>query len=142
MLERLTEDSRRALFLARATAREAGRDSIEPVHLLEGLLRATPAGVSADWRAGRAVEPISEHTAVLKVGPSERTPDEIPFSFAVQRALNEAAVEADRLGHRRILPEHLLLAILRESDSVVAQVLRDAGLELRALADRLRSRPQ
>lgn len=107
-------------------------------------MRAAPAGVSADWRAGRAVEPIPKYSAVLTVltvGPPLQSPDEIRFSYAVQRMLNEAAAQADGFGHRRILPEHLLLALLLESDSVAAQAAREAGVELHAITDRLSSKP-
>ena len=142
MLERLTEDSRRALSLARATAQQNGRASIEPAHLIKGLFRVAPAGVSADWRAGRAVEPIPKSSGVLKVGPYKRAPGEIAFSDDVQRVLNEAAAEADGLGHQQILPEHFFLALLRESNSSAVQNVREAGVELEALIERLRSTPQ
>jgi hypothetical protein len=48
MFERFTEESRRALFFARATALEAGRDSIEPEHLLAGVTRAAPTTPSGE----------------------------------------------------------------------------------------------
>lgn len=142
MLERLTDDSVRALVLARASAQQDGRGSIEPAHLIEALLRIAPAGVSTDWRAGRAVEPIPKYPAVLQIGPPEPAPNEIPFSDTVKRLLNEAAAQADGLGHRRILPEHLLLALLRESDSFAAHAVREAGVELQTLTERLRSERQ
>ena len=38
-------------------------------------------------------------------------------------------LQADQLGHHRIRPEHLLLAVLEESLSSASSVLRGVGLE-------------
>jgi lipoprotein-releasing system ATP-binding protein len=46
--------------------------------------------------------------------------------------LAQGADEADRLHHRHIGTEHLLLGILTEEDSVAAQVLRQNGVTLEA----------
>ena len=44
--------------------------------------------------------------------------------------LSMAADESDRLGHRHIGTEHLLLGILRDEKSLAAQILHENGLSL------------
>ncbi|HSO76593.1 MAG TPA: Clp protease N-terminal domain-containing protein, partial [Blastocatellia bacterium] len=55
---------------------------------------------------------------------------DLPLSPSAKRVLSEAADESDRLGHRHIGTEHLLLGILRDENSVAAQILHENGLSL------------
>ena len=62
------------------------------------------------------------------------------FTEAARRALRLAQQEAERMGHPRIGTEHLLLGLLRESQGIAGQVLRDLGLQtgdVAHLAERL-----
>ena len=45
-----------------------------------------------------------------------------------RRVLDASAKEAERLGHRYIGTEHLLLGLLAESDGIAAQVIRRLGV--------------
>jgi len=60
---------------------------------------------------------------------------EIPFSPQAKRLLQYTMSEADQLGHHRIRPEHLLLAVLAESVFPASAVLREAGLERQMLIE-------
>jgi hypothetical protein len=110
MFERFPEQSVRTLFIARSLAVLAGSPEILPEHLVGGALGA-----------------LSDATALPP--PS---PEEIPFSAAVQRLLNDAMAEADRLGQHLIRPQHLLLAVLR-SHSHAAALVRQYGLDYQQL---------
>jgi ATP-dependent Clp protease ATP-binding subunit ClpA len=136
MFERFTEESVRALFFAEATAQQAGRDFVEPEHILAGVLRAAPAILSSQ------PDPASMYHSILhllQLRPFSETVEpatqKIPFSPAVQRLLNDTVAEADRLRHHRIRPEHILIALLGHQGSVPAQALRQAGVEREALAE-------
>src|SRR5437867_12453044 len=48
-----------------------------------------------------------------------------------------AAEEAERLNHRHIGTEHLLLGILREEKCVAAEILHERGLRLNAIREEL-----
>jgi len=134
MFERFTEESRRALFFARATAQQAGRDAIDSEHLVAGVLRAAPATVSAHSDPALTCDAILQHLRLQPWSHGLEPPtQEIPLSPAVQRLLNETVAEADLLGHHRIRPAHMLLAVIGEPDSV-SQALREAGVEREALA--------
>jgi quinol monooxygenase YgiN len=134
MFERYTERARRVLFFARYEASQLGSTSIKSEHLLLGLLRDGGApGFSADAfaRAGLDYTAVRQELVDAVAGDAKiATSVEIPFEAAARAALGAAAQEADLLKHAHIGTEHLLLALLHESDTVVAHVLGRAGLRL------------
>jgi ATP-dependent Clp protease ATP-binding subunit ClpC len=138
MFERYTEQARRALFFARYEVTQRGGTSIDPEHLLLGLIRE-PKGLIARIFAESNVSPAAVGEALdsrLAAG-GERTPTslEIPFNPGTMRALQFAAEEADRLMHRYIGTEHLLLGLLRERGSMAASVLNAHGVRLEGTRD-------
>ena len=53
-------------------------------------------------------------------------------SAHARRVLGLAREEADRVGHRYVGPEHLLLGVLRDGSSGAARVLQAHGVDLEA----------
>ncbi len=132
MFERYTERARRVLFFARYEASQMGSASIDTEHLLLGLLRE-PKGVigviftRAHIRLDRVARKLQRKSA-----PAEKisTSVEIPFTEEAKAVLRHAAEEADQLLYDYIGPEHLLLGLLHERQSVAASTLREHGLDL------------
>jgi ATP-dependent Clp protease ATP-binding subunit ClpC len=62
---------------------------------------------------------------------------DLPLSNECKRILAFAAEEAERLNHRHIGTEHLLLGILREEKCVAAEILHERGLRLNAIREEL-----
>jgi hypothetical protein len=54
------------------------------------------------------------------------------FTEQVGRVMDLAREEADRLGHRYVGPEHLLLGLLRDGSNRAARILRARGVDLPA----------
>jgi ATP-dependent Clp protease ATP-binding subunit ClpC len=133
MFERYNEAARRSLFFARYEVSQRGGITIEPEHLLLGLLRK-PHGLIGRIFAERTVSPSELQMAIdEQVTRGERTTPtsiEIPFSPETQRALGYAAEEADRLLHSSIGTEHLLLGVLREERSPAVLTLNAHGITL------------
>jgi len=140
MFERFTERARRVLFFARYESSQLGSMSIEPEHLLLGLLRE---------RQGAALPFLQRLPADLDVQLARRltkgekisTSVEIPFSAVTKRALQAASDEADRLKHTYIGTEHLLLALLTDPTTVACEVLNASGLTLDAVRTEIAERP-
>ena len=132
MFERYTEKARRTIFFARYEASQFGSPYIETEHLLLGLLREDKALANRFLRSHAAVESIRKqidgHTA-----PREKvsTSVDLPLSHECKRVLAYGAEEAERLNHKHIDTEHLLLGLLREEKCFAAQLLREQGLTLR-----------
>src|SRR5437667_2422487 len=62
---------------------------------------------------------------------------EVAPSAECKRILNMAAEEAERLGHKHVGTEHLLLGILREEKCFGAEILMERGLRLSTLREEL-----
>jgi len=132
LFERYTERARRILFFARYEASQSGHRSIAPEHLLLGLIREGK-GLDSRIFSRAGVNPDEfrrEIEARLVFEEKVPTSVEIPFSDAAKRVLQFAAMEADRLLHNYIGPEHLLLGLLREENTIAGELLNAHGLQL------------
>jgi len=143
MFERYDEAARRALFFARYEASQLGSTSIEPEHLLLGVLRQ-PSPVVHEILAAADVTTAALRTeleAATAFHEKLSTAIEIPFSPACKQVLQFCTQEADGLGHRHIGVDDLLLGILREETSAAAQLLHQHGIRLAAVRDRVTAGP-
>ncbi|MDT5293508.1 MAG: ATP-dependent Clp protease ATP-binding subunit ClpC, partial [Acidobacteriota bacterium] len=137
MFERYTEKARRVIFFARYEASQFGAPAIEPEHLLLGLMREDKT-LTARFlaRAQTSLEAIRkeiEGRAPLREKIS--TSVELPLAPETKKVLAFAHEESDRLQHRHIGTEHLLLGLLREERSMAAEILYERGLRLNAVRE-------
>ena len=135
MFERYTERARRVLFFARYEASQLGSVSIETDHLLLGLIREGKGVTSRIFAmAHLSLEQIRKEIEDRSVFHEKvHVSVEIPFTDEMKRVLLAAQAEADRLQHRDIATEHLLLGILHEAQSVAGAMLIGKGLRLDAV---------
>src|SRR5687768_15349239 len=131
MFERYTEKARRVIFFARYEASQFGSPYIETEHLLLGLLREDKALANRFLRSHAAIESIRKqiesHTTIRE---KVSTSVDLPLSHECKRVLAYGAEEAERLSHKHIGTEHLLLGLLREDKSFAAEILHERGLRL------------
>jgi ATP-dependent Clp protease ATP-binding subunit ClpC len=66
---------------------------------------------------------------------------DLPLSNESKRVLAYAAEEAERLGHRHIGTEHLLLGLLREEKCFAAQIFVERGVRLSQVREELARQP-
>ena len=139
MFERYTEKARRVIFFARYEASQFGAPAIEPEHLLLGLMREDKTLTGRFFpRAQVSIESIRkeiEGRTLLREKIS--TSVELPLAPETKRVLHYAHEESDRLQHRHIGTEHLLLGLLREERSMAAEILYERGLRLNAVRDEI-----
>ncbi len=139
MFERYTEKARRVIFFARYEASQFGAPAIEPEHLLLGLMREDKTLTGRIFpRAQVSIESIRkeiEGRTLLREKIS--TSVELPLAPETKRVLAYAHEESDRLQHRHIGTEHLLLGLLREDRSMAAEILYERGLRLNAVRDEI-----
>ena len=119
------------IFFARYEVSEFGAKSLDTEHLLLGLVREDqtlisrflPAHVSQD----DIRKQIEEHTGRrAKIS----TNIEVPLSDEAAKVLEYAAEESDELSHGYIGTEHLLLGLLRKTNSLAERILREQGVDL------------
>ena len=133
MFERYTEKARRVIFFARYEALQYGSQVIAPEHILLGLMREdkTLSARFFPFRKNVTVEAVRrevEERIVLR----ERIPQsaELHLASETKRILILANEESRNLENRHIGPEHLLLGLLRQEQSVAAEILFNFGLKL------------
>lgn len=141
MFERYTEKARRAIFFARYEASQFGSQVIDTEHLLLGLLRENK--VLYRWipktNAERLRRSVEQHSP-----PREQIPTsvDLPLSASSRVILKNAAAEADRLAHKHIGTEHLLLGLLDEEDCFAAKLLKENGADSAEIRQYCADRPE
>ena len=129
MQDRLTERAKQALNLAAEAALELGQSYVGTEHLLIGLIR------ESDGVAGKILEAnnVNDETVIDKIDSligtgepiDEGQPEATPRT---KRVLQNSYIEARRLGHNYVGTEHLLIAVLRESESIAVKILVEMGV--------------
>jgi hypothetical protein len=139
MFERYTENARRTIFFGRYEASQFGSPYIETEHLLLGLLREDKALAMRFLRSHEAVASIRKqiegHTTIRE---KVSTSVDLPLSHECKRVLAYGSEEAERLNHRHIGTEHLLMGLLREEKCFAAQLLGEQGLTLRLVREQVK----
>ena len=141
MFERFTEKARRVVFFARYEAGQYGSPYIETEHLLLGLLREDNSLSRRILASGGIFKEMSFSPVAIEsirrkisergmLGQKLPTSVDLPLSNESKRVLAYAAEEAERLAHKHIGTEHLLLGLLREKKSFAAQLLNEEGVLL------------
>jgi len=142
MFERYTEKARRVIFFARYEASQFGSPYIETEHLLLGLLREDKALANRFLRSHASIESVRKQIeGRTTVREKVSTSVDLPLSQECKRVLTYAAEEAERLSHKHIGTEHLLLGLLREEKSFAAEILHERGLRLSTLREELGRSP-
>jgi hypothetical protein len=131
MLERFTDQARRAVVLAEEEARTLDHNWIGTEHLLLGLIRE---GDSVAARAleslGISLQPVRQQVEEM-IGRGQQVPSEqIPFTPRSKKVLELSLRESLQLGQDHVGTEHILLGLIREGDGVAAQVLVRLGADL------------
>ena len=134
MFDRFTDRARKVMNLGRQEAQRLHHEYIGTEHILLGLV-LEGSGVAANVLRSLEVDLDQVRVEVEKMVPTGEagaaapTP-QLPFTPRSKRVLELAFEEAGTLGHNYIGTEHLLLGLLRESDSVASKVLKNLGLKL------------
>ena len=138
MFERYTESARRTIFFGRYEASQFGSPYIETEHLLLGVLREDKALTNRFLRGHAQVESIRKQIEeATMIREKVSTSVDLPLSNECKRVLAYAAEEAERLSHKHIGTEHLLLGLLREEKSFAAQILNERGVRLSSVRKEL-----
>lgn len=140
MFERYTEKARRVIFFARYEASQFGSPCIESEHLLLGIIREDKALTNRFLRSRVAsIRKQVENQTTAREKTS--TSVDLPVSNESKRVLAYAGEEAERLAHKHIGTEHLLLGLLREEKCFAAQILTERGVQLSEVREDLARQP-
>src|ERR1700676_823177 len=142
MFERYTEKARRVIFFARYEASQFGSPCIETEHLLLGISREDKKLANRFLRSFASVASIRKQVeAHVTVREKTSTSIDLPLSNESKSVLAYAGEEAERLAHKHIGTEHLLLGLLREEKCFAAQILTERGVQLSEVRENLARQP-
>ena len=135
MMERYTPQAKEALALAVNAAEALNHGYVGTEHLLLGLLREGEGvaakvleenGVDVD----RVVDLVSQ---LIAPNPTIQTANRAAYTPRARRVIENSYREAVRFKASQIGTEHILIAILRENDSVAGRLLNTIGINIQKL---------
>lgn len=130
MFEHFTDRAIKAIMLAQEEARRLGHNLVGTEQILLGLIgEGTSIAAIVLKELGITLEPTRKLVAQIIGRGSGAVPIEIPFTPKAKRLFEQAFQEARQLANNYIGPEHLLLAILQDKDSVAGKVLQNFGVD-------------
>ena len=140
MFDRLTEKAKEALNYAAEAALEMGQNYVGTEHLLVGLIR------EKDGVAGKILEAnnITDEQVIEKIDALIGTGEPISginpeATPRTKRVIENSYREARSMGHNYVGTEHLLIAILRESESIGVKILLELGVSPQKLYNEILS---
>ena len=134
----LSEAAAAVVTGAEREARTLRHTRVGTEHLLLGVLsRPDEAGARALATLGVRLGEARAQVMRIVGLPDTPSPPSLPMTPPARDALAGALREAIELGETEVASEHVLLALLRERDSVAVRVLRDAGVDPRRLREEI-----
>ena len=130
MTYNFTSRAKKAIEIANDAALELGHRYIGTEHLLYGLAKEG-SGVASKVLENQEITPenIIDVTIAL-VGKDEPIEETLGFTPRTKRVIENAFIEARKLGYNYIGTEHLLIGLLREGDSVAARILIELNVNI------------
>jgi len=135
MFERFTERAQRVLYYAQQEAQGLQHGYVGTEHILLGILKEEEGhgkkilnNMSVNINNVR--ELIEEYEGK---GDITLHRNEIPLTPRTKRLLDLSLLEARNLNHNYISPEHILLALIRESEGVAYTILNNLGADFNRL---------
>ncbi|NCR90824.1 MAG: ATP-dependent Clp protease ATP-binding subunit [Microcystis aeruginosa G13-07] len=131
MFEYFNQKAIKAVMFAQEEARRTGHSVVGTEHLLLGLIgeaTATAALILKDLKVT-----LHESRRLIEGMTGRSTgysPVNIPFTPKAKKMFEQAFQEARQLGEKEIAPEHLLLAITSDPESLAAKILIMQGVDL------------
>ncbi len=136
MFENFTDNARRAVSFAKNEAADVGASEIQSEHLLISMITADRRNLES--LIGKPfVDLIQEQVLLKNRKAATASNGELPLSSECKRIITQAGEQADSLGSSTIGTEHLLLGILTEPKSRAGKILKQHGLDLAQLRQKL-----
>lgn len=144
MFDRFNEHSRRVLLTAQESAREMGHGHIGPEHLLYALSVMEGGPRSILLAAGVDPSLVRSQVDEIAGGGGTSPIGHLPFTALAKRSLEMSLREAIALGSGSLVPEHLLLGLMADSEGPAARILASfdvTPLDIRAAVMEALSNP-
>ena len=130
MKSNYTEKAKAALLLAQKEAKKFRQSYVGTEHILIGLLKENTAIASKVLQDNgvdyQKIKELMEDLIAPDVKVTVKEKD--GYSPKAQSVLEEASIQAERFGYEKIGTEHILLALIKDSDNVAIRLLNTLGV--------------
>lgn len=133
MFDKFTNRAKQVIKLAKKEAQRLNHNYLGTEHVLLGLLKLGQGiavnvlrNLNLDYETVRA-----EVERIVGFGPEIQVYGDPALTGKVKKVFEYANEEAAGLNHNYVGTEHLLLALLRQTDGVAAQILENLGINLK-----------
>ena len=130
MLYKFTNKAKKAIEIADDISLQLGHNYIGTEHILYGLIKEGE-GIAAKVLNNKGIteDKVKEKIEEL-LGVGKEIKETLGFTPRTKRVLENAFLEAKRIGYNYIGTEHLLLAIMKENDCVAVKIITDLDVEI------------
>ena len=130
MTYKFTTRAKKTIEIANDISLELGHNYIATEHILYGLVEEG-AGIAAKVleNQGLAAENIEQKIEQL-IGRENPKSKSLGFTPRTKKVIENAFIEAKKLGYDYIGTEHLLMGILREADSAATRILLELNINI------------
>jgi len=132
---RFTQRAAQALNLAKECSSNLGHNYIGTEHLLWGLVKEG-GGIAANVLASNGVTESKVMEKIISiVGKGDGSLPVSGYTPRIKRVIELSYAETRRMGQNYIGTEHIMLAILREGESIAVRILMELGVDINKLYD-------
>jgi len=130
MTYKFTNRAKKAIEIANEAAIELGHNYVGTEHILYGLAKEG-SGVASKVLENQEVTPEIVIDKIIElIGKEESVEETLGFTPRTKRVIENAFIEARKLGYNYIGTEHLLIGILREGDSIATRILLELNVNI------------
>src|SRR3990167_1332799 len=135
MFDKFTNRAKQVIKLAKREAQRLNHNYLGTEHILLGLLKLGQGiAVNVLRTMNLSYDNVrSEVEKIVGFGPETQVYGDPALTGKVKKVFEFANEEAQNLNHNYVGTEHILLALLRQTDGVAAQVLENMGLDLKEI---------
>ncbi len=133
MFDKFTNRAKQVIKLAKKEAQRMNHNYLGTEHVLLGLLKLGQ-GIAVNVLRNLSLDYETVKTEVERIvgfGPEIQVYGDPALTGKVKKVFEYANEEAASLNHNYVGTEHLLLALLRQTDGVAAQVLENLNINLK-----------
>ena len=136
-----TDRVKKVMQLARDEAVRLGNDYVGTEHLLLGMLKeGDGVGITVLKQLGANIQDLTKkiEESITASGGMMTVGQMLPFTPRAKKVLENASTEARNMSHKYVGTEHLLLALIRDTESSAAVVLIGSGFDYDQIKDEIK----
>ena len=130
MIYKFTNKAKKVIEIANDISVELGHNYIGTEHILYGLVKEGE-GIAAKVINNKGITDEKVKVKIEEIlGIGRDIKETLGFTPRTKRVLENAFLEAKRIGYNYIGTEHLLLAIMKEGDCVAVRIITELNVEI------------